>query len=344
MNRALVVGGDDARGLLAAARSLAANGWRVGVVTPRADSLAAASRATTWWHPLGADVVASIPDGYDVVLPGGDAELAALSERRAEVPCVVPYGSPESVRAVLDKVSLAAAAAPFLPVAETLPDDVLTGTVVVKSRSHATVRAGTVVTADPGVARAAVAAVRAAGAEPIVQRHVAGPLLALSTALWDGEPLAVVQQRSTGLWPPGAGISTRAETVPVDSALRDGLVAFLRSVGWSGLAQAQFVDGPEGPRLIDVNGRCYGSLALAAASGVDLAAVWAGAATGRPVPAGAAVVGVRYQWLYGDLRRSWREARDLWSPLRYARGAAHSVWAPRDPRPALAYARRLARR
>ena len=43
-------------------------------------------------------------------VPGGDAELFALSEGRDRLPCRVPYGPPESVRRVLDKASLAEAA------------------------------------------------------------------------------------------------------------------------------------------------------------------------------------------------------------------------------------------
>ncbi|HWL35009.1 MAG TPA: ATP-grasp domain-containing protein [Frankiaceae bacterium] len=345
--RALVVGDDDARGLLAAVRSLGANGWHVGVVTPSRRSLAASSRWCSAWHPLGADVVASVgavSASYDVVLPGGDAEVSALSERRDEVGCVVPYGSRESVRCVLDKVSLSSAAVSAgLSVPRTFEADDVSGTVVVKSRSHVAGRVPTVVTDDPAAVRTAVASARAAGAEPVVQECVSGPLLALSVVLWDGEVVAAVQQRSSGLWPPGAGISTRAETVRVDSSLQERVAALLRSIGWAGLAQAQFLERADGPVLIDVNGRCYGSLALAAAAGVDLAAVWASAALGLPYVAGPAVPGVRYQWLYGDVRRSWRESRSVLPAAAYARGAAHSVWDRRDPRPGVAYGASLAR-
>lgn len=345
MRRALVVGSDDARGLLAAARSLGTNGWHVGVVTPSRRSLAASSRWASAWHRLDLDVVASVAavaTSYDVVIPGGDSEVSALSEGRDAVGCVVPYGTRESVRRVLDKASLAVAAtAAGLAVPRTFdPDGPVPGTVVVKSRSHVASRLPTVVTTHPA---AAVAAIRAAGGDPVVQEQVSGPLLALSVVMADGGVVAAVQQRSSGLWPPGAGISTRAETEPVDETLLDRVAALLRSIGWAGLAQAQFLDSPEGPVLIDVNGRAYGSLALAAAAGVDLAHVWASAALGLPYATGPAVPGVRYQWLYGDLRRAWRESRAVRPALSYARGAAHSVWDARDPRPGLVYGAALAR-
>ena len=247
--------------------------------------------------------------------------------------------SRESVRCVLDKVALAEAAT-VLDVPPTTPatDEALAavdGTVVLKSRSHATVRSSTVVSADRETLRNAAAVMRAAGAEPVLQEHVSGPLMALSLVLWDGV-VAVVQQQSLALWPPDAGISARAETVPVDTGLLDRVVTFLDGIGWRGLAQLQFVDGQ---RLIDVNGRLYGSLALASAAGVDLATVWAASATGNPVTSRAADEGVRYQWLYGDLRHAWRTSRTIARPLR----CAHSVWDRRDPLPAVAYLRTLAR-
>ena len=347
--KALVAGSDDARGLLAAVRSLAAYGWRVGVVTPSRRSLAASSRWAAAWHPLDpGDVAGSVRaaasgGAYDVVLPGGDAELWALSEGRDALGCAVPYGSRESVRTALDKVLLGAAGAAaglLVPETREASDEALasvTSTVVLKSRSHAAVRAGTVVSADGATLRRAAAAMRAAGAEPVVQEHVAGPLLALAVVVRGGEVLGAVQQRTTVMWPRAAGISARAHTVPVDAGLLAAVTALLTAIGWEGLAQLQFVDGPRGPVLLDLNGRCYGSLALASAAGVDLAATWAAAFTGRVVPRGPALPGVRYQWLYGDLRASGLAA------LRAAPGAAHSVLDVRDPLPAWRYLRSLAR-
>ncbi|WNB85827.1 hypothetical protein [Cellulomonas sp. ATA003] len=61
---------------------------------------------------------------------------------------------------------------------------------------------------------------------------------------------------------------------------------------------------------------------------------------GEPVPElGDSRVGVRYSWIAGDLRRAGVERRgglaaDVRETLRWARGARHSVWDPRDPGPA----------
>lgn len=355
MRRALLVGDDDARGLLAAVRSLADHGWRVGVITPSRRSLVVASRHVSAWHPLGDDVVASVASavrsgGYDVVLPGGDSELLALSERRSEVGCVVPYGSRDSVRCILDKLSLASEAARFgvaVPATREATPAALasvSGPVVLKSRSHTVVRSETLVSDDPGALARAAEKMRSAGVMPLLQELATGPLIALTVVMdADHEVVAAVQQRAAALWPPNAGITARAETVPVDPGLLARLTGFLAGIGWSGLAEAQFLDADDGPTLIDVNGRCYGSLALATAAGVPLPAVWAATATGGSVPPGPAVTGVRYQWLYGDLRRGWREGRDLIGPLVHARSSSHSVWDRTDLRPAASYVRSLVR-
>ncbi|MBB6629299.1 ATP-grasp domain-containing protein [Nocardioides sp. KIGAM211] len=307
------------------------------------------------WHELGEDVVASVTSavtagGYDVVLPGGDAELLALSEARDDIPCVVPYGTRESVRCILDKLAMTEAAARVgLGVPRTRPAtdeeiDTVTATMVLKSRSHALLRSETLVSDDPAELRAAADAMRASGAEPILQEHCDGRLIAVSLVLGDdARVLAAVQQQATGLWPPEAGISVSAETVETDPVLVEQLAGFLDSIGWRGLAEAQFLETRRGPLLIDVNGRCYGSMALASAAGVDLAAVWATSSIGEDVIAPAAEAGVRYQWLYGDVRRGWRSGRDVLGPLVKSWRATHSVWSLRDPKPSMSYLRTLFR-
>jgi hypothetical protein len=112
-------------------------------------------------------------------------------------------------------------------------------------------------------------------------------------------------------------------------------------MGWFGLAELQFlapVDSP--PRVIDLNGRFYGSLALAVAAGANLPHTWAALATGRDARPVRARAGVRYQWLHGDLRLAaacpWpQKGRELLSTLAGAAGAVHSVGRTRDPRPGL---------
>jgi predicted ATP-grasp superfamily ATP-dependent carboligase len=204
------------------------------------------------------------------------------------------------------------------------------------------------VATDMGQARALARELRDAGAEPLLQEHLQGQLMAF-TALTDadGRIVAQLQQISERVWPPQAGISARARTVRVEPSMAGAVARLLSALEWFGLAQLQFIRGMDGtPRLIDFNGRFYGSLALSLAAGANLPAAWARLATGRPLEAlPHARVGARYQWLTADLRAStlrgplWRRAAGALGCIARAPACAHSVWSWRDPGPALAQLR-----
>lgn len=282
--------------------------------------------------------------GYDVVFAVGDAEVLTLSKRRADLAACVPWPEHDVVERCFDKrVATELAAAAGLAVPELSPPGEYP--VVVKARTHwlgggtGTASRFPVQTANNDAELAAhLEEFAAHGVPAIVQQHIDGELIA---QVWlldrDGTVLACQQQVAEKVWPRGAGVSVRARTVAVDPALAAAARRFLADLGWWGLCELQFLVDPDGvPRLIDVNGRFYGSLALASAAGLPLAPMWAAAALGDSVPAApAARVGTRYQWLAGDLRRARAEG-GLLGTLRYAVGAEHSLLSWRDPKPGVA--------
>lgn len=365
MKSALIVEQGYSRGAVAAARALAAAGWRVGVGSPGAKGLAARSRACHTRHHVPAahedrdrflDGVATVirSHGYEVVFGAGEAEVLALSAARGRIaPAVVPLAPHESVVAALDKDRMEAAAR---GVGFAAPETVdLTAAsdeserFIVKASAHAQPdrpgappRVDTNMLVGPTAARRRVEELEALGADARVQRFYEGGLLAYS-AVTDrsGHVVADSMQAASRIWPPGAGASCRAETVAVDPAIADPAAALFEKLGWFGLAELQFIVPAEGPaRLIDLNGRFYGSLGLAVAAGANLPAVWAALATGHTVEPVRARPGVSYQWLEGDLRRACVERRgglvhDLASSLRAARGPTHSLARLTDPGPLL---------
>jgi predicted ATP-grasp superfamily ATP-dependent carboligase len=368
--RALIVESGQTRGALAAARALGRDGWIVGVGTPDGRGLAAASRWTSHRHLvpsperdlsgfIAAVGTAARERGYEVVFGAGDAEVLALSLRRGELTAAVPYAEHERVVAALDKLELARAAdAAGLRVPRTAEASAgelerWTPPLLVKARLHAPVLGATgPARLEPGIAadredaEGRIARIREAGGAPVLQELVHGRLLACS-AVADGEReiVAAVAQIAERTWPPDVGISARARTAVLEPELADGVRRLLVELGWFGLAQLQFIlpDGGE-PQLIDLNPRFYGSLELAVASGPNLPAIWARLATARESPPAAPpAVGLRYQWLEGDLRRAMRERRggllrDLAETFAYASGAVHSVSSLDDVRPAIRYA------
>lgn len=362
--RALIVSTGRDRGALAAARALHESGWVVGVGTPDGSGMVAASRAVTARHRVpkprgdGRSFVAAVTaaagaERYDLVFGGGDDYMAALSAYRTELPLPVAHPPFEAVRQGLDKLALTRhAVAAGLAAPRTVPatDQVLAewiGPVVVKCRTHwehgqlRPHRIDARSYPDAGdAARARVELIRASGAVAVLQQPVSGRLGALVGVMVDGRLRHRVQQVSSRLWPTPNGMSARAETVPVDDTLAARAEAMLRSIGWTGLVELQFLTDADGvAHLIDLNGRFYGSLALAVAARPGILDAWGRSVLGeRVADLGDGAPGVRYAWLAGDLRRAGVErlgglATDLASTAWWGLRARHSVWQLRDPGP-----------
>ncbi|MCZ2839992.1 ATP-grasp domain-containing protein [Modestobacter sp. VKM Ac-2985] len=363
--RALILTNGRARGSLAAARALHRAGWVVGVGTPDGAGMVTASRCCDRSHvvprprgdigPFLDGVRRAVRDGgYDVVFGGGDDWMAALAVHRDEVPAVVPHPSAEVVHEALDKVGLTrrarsvGLAAPRTDVATESAVAGWEGPVVVKCRAHwrpqhahphrIEARRYPDVTAAAG----RIERLRAAGLEPLLQQPVEGELTALIGLVQEGRLVGRVHQRSPHLWPTPSGVSCRAVTLPVDEGLAGRAEALLADLGWSGLVELQFLRGPDGvSHLIDLNGRFFGSMALANAAGANLPDAWGRQVLGLPLPPlPDAAPGARFLWTAGDLRRARVERRgglvtDVASTLRWLPGATTSVWQLRDPAPTL---------
>jgi predicted ATP-grasp superfamily ATP-dependent carboligase len=365
--RALVVEQGWSRGGLAAVRALASAGWAVGVAAPDSRGLALWSRRCYRTHqvpPLHRSVDAFVEGvaqavrvgGYDVVFGSGEAEVLALSAARDALGARFPHGPHTSVLRALDKVELSAdatavgIAVPEVVPVEAVPDEATP--VVVKARLHARPevpgappRIDTTVAVGRTAARRKVEAIRALGGEPQVQLFHSGRLTAYAAVRGrSGQGIVADSwQHASRIWPPDAGASSRAETVRGDEELTRRAEALLDRLDWFGLAELQFLAGDDGVhRLIDLNGRFYGSLSLAVAAGANLPAVWADLAVGRPAgPRVRAVPGVRYQWGTADARRALTERRggllaDVAATVGYGIRARHSVLDLADPGPALA--------
>jgi predicted ATP-grasp superfamily ATP-dependent carboligase len=193
--------------------------------------------------------------------------------------------------------------------------------------------------------------VHAHGTPALLQPPLRGPLVALVVLTdRDARPVALAQQESPRVWPPPAGVSTRARLTPVDPAIAGPALAMLADLEWYGLAQLQFVATSQGPVLLDLNPRWYGSMALALAGGLDLPDLWCRLALGLdPGPSLPPALGTRYAWLEGDLRRAAVERRgglahDVLDTIGWACTAHLSVADARDPVPALTYGAELLRR
>jgi predicted ATP-grasp superfamily ATP-dependent carboligase len=356
--RALLVDQSRDRATLVAARSLARAGFTVGTgaVEPSFASKSRYVRRHHLVHECGdgedrfvADVAAAVRDGgYDIVFCAYEVGLMTLSRRRAEIePAIWPYADYPVVERAFDKLELyratqaAGLSAPHTELATEETLNAWSGPVIVKARNHVPIRFETGLFSSAGAARELVDRIRADGGEPLLQEPLSGQMGAVVVVVGrNGELIAEIHQEAVHTWPPDAGDTVRGRIVAPDAGLSRGVHALVEDLGWFGLAQVEFVRDRDGvAHITDFNGRFYGSMALATGAGVNLPGLWANQALGRDgALARQARRGASFQWLNRDLAAGYADGpRALLGALAAAPFAAHSMWDPRDPLPAVRY-------
>lgn len=335
---------------LAMIRSLGRSGVRVRAVERRAARgvLGFASRFAGETIALagGDDPVAELNDTFqsgDVLLPAGLATTLALSERRAELRARTLLPEPRSLAVACDKrQTLRAASAAGVPVpaegGRRFP-------VVVKYRCGELLGLPAAeryaICRNAGERDAALAAMAARQSEPLVQQYLPGPGYGVACLFAaDGTLIAAFCHRRLREYPATGGPSCLAESW-VDPELTELGVRLLRALDWRGLGMVEFrADAGGRPRLLEINPRPWGTIALAIAAGVDFPCLWYRAAAGLPVaPVGGYRAGVRLRYLLKDLLSARAAGIGIARFLAdaFAHPAVDAVFDPEDPLPGLAY-------
>jgi predicted ATP-grasp superfamily ATP-dependent carboligase len=183
----------------------------------------------------------------------------------------------------------------------------------------------------------------------LVQKYLEGRLAAVCGVAWNGELVCASHQMAMRIWPPRAGVSAFAKTVPRDEEIEHGVARLVRALQLSGIFQTQFMQTRDGSFFIDLNPRMYGSLALAIAAGLDLPSIWLELLTGGTPRPGEYRLGVNYRWIEHDVRAV---ARGMWHGPRHdaligllpRRRTTHPIFRLDDPRPGITTVERLLRR
>jgi predicted ATP-grasp superfamily ATP-dependent carboligase len=140
----------------------------------------------------------------------------------------------------------------------------------------------------------------------LVQEYTPGTGVGVELLLDEGKPLLMFQHRRIREVPLTGGPSSLRESVALDPVLGGYAGAILGRMQWTGLAMVEFKLTTAGPRLMEVNGRVWGSLPLAVACGIDFPAALAHLLTGRgavPVSTTTYPTGVRRRNL--ELELAW---------------------------------------
>lgn len=108
------------------------------------------------------------------------------------------------------------------------------------------------------------------GLLPIIQEYIPGTTFGVEALLNRGQPRATFMHKRLAEYPITGGASTLRESVYHQELVKIGLYS-LHTFGWHGLAMVEIkLDSRDNtPKLIEINGRPWGSLPLAVSAGVD---------------------------------------------------------------------------
>lgn len=327
----LLTDGDE-RSTLAVARDLARDRHRLIVGHTRRTCLAGASRFVAerfvYPHPgtRPGEFLECLVDrvgvsGADVLIPTTDMTVSLVLANRElfQDRVMIPFPRREAWALASDKVNLLAAAERFdIPVPRTvvltdpgeapqLPDDFFPA--VLKSRTSGFWNQGNWVKGRVRRLDTRAALPRAfADFDPaagpfLLQEEVQGPGIGLFLLISDGAVRAAFAHRRVREKPPAGGVSTCCVSTPLPPELFDPTVSLLRSLDWSGVAMVEFKhdlrDGKA--KLMEINGRFWGSLQLAVSAGVRFPSLLARILAGEKPPPVLAYRHKKLQWILGDL-------------------------------------------
>lgn len=371
MTRVLVT--DAGRGsAVAFIRSLAAAGHHVTVGDTRWISAGRWSRwaASSFRYPDpfldpngAADAILSevVEQGVEVLLPMTDATTKVAESLRGRLPSECVIGVPPAAAAAVaaDKnrtIRLARELGVPVPVTtmvrsasearEAAP--ALGWPIVVKPVSSLVVgAAGTMHKLDVGygfdpddLERKVGSLGR--GAPVLLQECCTGDGVGVEVLVDRGRVFRAFSHRRLHEVPVTGGASALREAIPVDPELLGHTERLMEALEWNGLAMVEFKAGSDGPRLMEINGRVWGSLPLAVRAGVDFPADYVHLLTrgadGLGVSQDDYAIGtvarnlqLEVVWIGSVLRGPKHAAPEAgqWPPRRAALGAAVRLFSPR---------------
>jgi len=356
------------RSVLAAIRCLHAAGYEVTAtagsrLAPGLWSRACSSRRIIPGAAVSAEDFSSRlltlvrSDPHDVLLAGTDLTLYVISRDRDRFAPHVTLGLPDHavVRDALNRASFSAHATRvgLAPPPERVcngPEEAVRAAeefgfpVFVKAVHTVVERDGRLVRhpSAPAFDEASLRAAQGRTGTCLVQRLSEGNVISFGGVCTQDGLLASVVSRYWRTWPVQAGSASFSETVPSPPALVEQVEALLMAIGWRGLFEVELIQRPDGAvQAIDFNPRPYGSMTLATAAGVPLAALWSAWLLGESPRPATARPGVRYRWEDADGRQILWQLRN--GKIRAAigaglprRGVVHAFGRVRDPLPLLA--------
>jgi len=332
----VLVADGDTLSALAIARSLGRRRIPVWVAASKWSALGAHSRyvrgrihhASPETHPT--DFVSATEDACktgraDLVFPTTDVALRLVLQHSHRLPesSLACLPTAEAADVALDKARLLRVAESLaIPIPKThhiesgdhvdqLADQ-LAYPIVLKARSSrvyidgAWIAGAPLYAGDSDELRRAYSQICPLDDRPILQEYVPGQGCGVFALMNHGIVRALFSHRRVRENPPQGGVSVVCESCLPHPVARAGAISLLESLQWHGVAMVEFrIDSRDGiPKLMEVNGRFWGSLALAIEAGVDFPYLLYRMAQDGDVPTVTNYrLGIRSRWLLGELDR-----------------------------------------
>jgi predicted ATP-grasp superfamily ATP-dependent carboligase len=109
----------------------------------------------------------------------------------------------------------------------------------------------------------------------LLQSFYTGFGVGIELCAYKGSLLAVFEHKRRREIPVSGGASSYRESVALEPELVGYASEMMKALSWTGLAMVEFKCGQDGAKLMEINGRVWGSLPLAVKSGVDFPALLA---------------------------------------------------------------------
>lgn len=350
----LVLDGDT-RPALAITRSLGSKGHRIIVGAKVQPSLAQASRycheSFTYPDPVGGSaafvnaLLRTVRErAIDVVLPVTEITTALAVENRAEIERYsrIPFPAEATFNRAANKVEVLALAEKLLipiPMGVVLtrpgerprwPEGLRFPVVVKPHRSriadNGTWRSTSVTYAESESELEAILAAKDPSEYPILlQQRIVGPGVGVFMCYQRGKLVAQFSHRRLREKPPSGGVSVLCESAPVSPQAKRYAQMLLDELGWEGVAMVEFKldQADQALKLMEINGRFWGSLQLAIDAGMDFPDLLVQTLAEEPMkPIETYRVGVRSRWFMGDLdallMRLFKDENELHLPPGHA--------------------------
>jgi predicted ATP-grasp superfamily ATP-dependent carboligase len=137
----------------------------------------------------------------------------------------------------------------------------------------------------------------------MLQEYIPGKVFGFFALFNNGEPRATFVHKRIREYPIDGGPSTLRESVKNPAIERAG-IKMLKALKWHGVAMVEFkIDSRDGkPKLMEVNPKFWGSLALPIAAGMNFPyLLYKMAVCGDIRPESSYKVGVKSRWMLGDM-------------------------------------------